>query len=202
MKNTATPDQIMGSWIDRRPWRWWDRGPFRTNYELTFFQLGMNQIDPLTKTHKTPRDTNMMSAGQFSPPYCHMVYQIGFQIDGSDEAVDAFYTACYFELRIMQKIFAEGPLFRFKPGSGFINLKTGEPNPLKINIPEPKTPSPDDQKWMDGFPVPQAGVRFIEPIYIPPLTYFALKLQFPNGIPDPTLEVCAYLDGLTDLPVQ
>lgn len=214
MRHTPNPTQmtdinaIIAGMVDRRPWRWWDRmkitPQLRGKGLISFFQVSMNQMDPFTGQRRTMADTNMTSAGQFNPPYCSIARQIGFQVNAPDEIADRFYAPTRMELRIMNKIFVESPLWRFTPGSGYINPQTGDAVPLGIKgdatVGQHDYPG---QQWEDGFPVPQAGVR-IAPLYIPPLTHFRLDLYFPDGVPefDETFEVTAYLDGLTDLPVQ
>lgn len=209
-------EAIISGWIDRRPWRWWDRIPITPKVHgkglLSFFQVGMNMFDPFSEKRRTMADTNMTGCGQFNPPFCLMACQIGFQINAPDHVADRFYAPARMELRIMNKIMVESPLWRFTAGSGYIDPITGEAIPLRIKDEHIKTTPQGDaivdqyypnQKWQDGFPVPQAGVR-ISPLYIPPLTSFRLDLYFPDGVPEfsETFEVTAYLDGLTDLPVQ
>jgi len=120
------------------------------------------------------------------------------------------------EFRICEKIFLRGPLWRFKEGNGY------EPEILKHPLPNPETLS---EEWRElyqttldeleatkimfgdcrGYPGPQAGYRLNESArYLPPLMPFSVRLFFPEGVPASCdgIEVCAYLDGLTDFPVQ
>ena len=73
--STSNPkdiNSIVGGMIDRTPWRWWDtfNKPLPSPNtaapsQLSFFQVAMNQVDPITGLVKTKLDTNMTQAGQF-----------------------------------------------------------------------------------------------------------------------------------------
>jgi len=201
--STSNPkdiNSIVGGMIDRTPWRWWDtfNKPLpspntATPSQVSFFQVAMNQVDPITGLVKTKLDTNMTQAGQFSPPYCLVMYQIGFHIESSDirADIDKFINTCWIEFKILGKVFFEGLPYMFPDGYGLM----GQPNP---------TGGAGDQNWTNGFPAPQAGWRFNEfPRYIPPLTQFTMTAFFPAAQTfAANFKVVAILDGLTDLPVQ
>jgi len=201
-RTTSNPvdiNTIVGGMVDRTPWRWYDTytrtlesPPIAVGSEVNFFQIAMNQVDPLTGVAKTKLQTNMTQSGQFTPPYCLVMEQIGFYIQSTDVKadIDAFFSSCWMEFKILGKIFFEGLLWMYPGAFGLM----GSPDP-----------SGTDQNWTNGFPAPQAGYRIGKYArYIPPLTQFSLSLKFP-GTP-PTLSedfvLVAYLDGLTDLPVQ
>lgn len=199
--NPKDINSIIGGMIDRTPWRWWDtfNKPLPSPNtavanQVSWFQVAMNQVDPVTGLVKTKLDTNMTQAGQFSPPYCLVMYQIGFHIISSDirADIDKFINSCWIELKILGKVFFEGTPYMFPDGYGLM----GQPNP---------TGGAGDQNWTNGFPAPQAGWRFNEfPRYIPPLTQFTLTAFFPGTPPTfaANFKIVAILDGLTDLPVQ
>lgn len=201
-RTTSNPQDIntiVGGMVDRCPWRWWDTFTWTlaspavaVPSQINFFQVAMNQVDPYTAVPKTKVDTNMTQPGQFTPPYCLVMDQIGFHIVSTDTKadLDKFWNQCWMEFKILGKIFFEGLLWMFPGAFGF----SGTQNP-----------SSTDQSWVNGLPAPQYGWRLGKySRYIPPLTNFSLRLYFP-GTP-PTLassfKVVAYLDGLTDNPVQ
>lgn len=191
--------------------RWYDSslvcGPV-----TSFFQLAMNRPDPQKGRHKTKVDTNMTVDGQFSPPYCCVLAQIGFQINAEPEVVDDFYSRCWFEFKVLGKILSEGRLWRFQRGEGYIDPETGEfqnklpfhyrERPIGFGEQEPQPEIHQDRmmvRFSEGLPVPQAGVR-PAPVYISGLTPFSLTVYAPD-YRGPQLEVIAYLDGITDIPI-
>jgi hypothetical protein len=203
-RTTANPDDIntiVGGMVDRSPWHWWDtyQNPLASPAvavasSITFFQVPIGQPDPVTAVAKTKLQTNMTQSGQFSPPYCCVLQQIGFHINSDDRKadIDSFFNKCYVQFSVLGKVFSEGRLWMYPDGFGLM----GSPNP---------TGAAADQSWTNGFPAPQAGFRLGKYArYIPPLTQFAVTLFFP-GTP-PTLannfNLVCFLDGLTDLPVQ
>ena len=199
---TSRPEDIntiVAGMVDRSPWRWWDTFTFPLTSPVTvvpsqvnFFQVAMNQVDPITNTVKTKVQTNMVQAGQFTPPYCLVMEQFGFYIVPGDSYADLtkFFNNCWFEFKILGKIFFEGLLW-MAPGGFGIQGKQNQ--------------SGTDQWWTNGLPAPQFSYRVGKYArYIPPLTNFSMRLFFP-GTP-PTLagsfNLVCYLDGLSDNPVQ
>lgn len=199
---TSKPEDInsiVGGMVDRSPWRWWDtwNQPLASpavgvNSQINFFQTGMNQVDPVTGLTKTKLDTNMTQSGQFSPPYCLVMEQFGFYIETNDTLADVkkVFGGCWFEFKILSKIFFEG-LVWMAPGAFGL---TGERNGQST-----------DSFIVNGLAAPQYGYRVGKYArYIPPLTNFSMRLFFP-GTP-PTLasafKLVCYLDGLSDNPVQ
>jgi hypothetical protein len=133
----------------------------------------------------------MTQAGQFSPPYCCVLQQIGFHIDSTDKKadIDLFFNRCYVQFQVLGKVFSEGRLWMYPDGFGLMGV----------------TNVANAESWTAGFPAPQATFRLGKYArYIPPLTQFSVTLFFP-GVP-PTLlnnfNIVCFLDGLTDLPVQ
>ena len=208
---------IMGSMVDRSVWRWWDRTLAVAGVpEICFFTIPVNGVNPLTGRLKTFRETNMLQSGQLAAPYSSIIAQVGFEILSSDAVVDEFYNACWMEFFILHKVFLRGPLWRFRAGNGYQPVDVGFKLPDAHAVPEEYRELYDttlaeldrtlgyfsDCRTLSG---PQAGYRLKELArYLPPLCQFGLKLYFPAGIPRCCngLEVCAYLDGLTDIPIQ
>lgn len=191
-------NSIMGGWVDRGPWKYWDNwtNPVASPTvavpsTVDFFTVPIGQLDVYTGLRKTKLQTNMTRSGQFAPPRCLVLMQIGFHIFSTDTKadVDKVFNGCYMEFKIDDKIFFEGPLWFFPSGTGY----TGSQNQAGT-----------DQWWNNGFPAPQATWRSPEfARYIAPIQQFSLQLIFP-GTP-PTLAsaftVQAFLDGLTDRSV-
>lgn len=197
---TSRPEDInsiVGGMVDRSPWRWWDTATIplaspavAVPSQISFFQVAMNQIDPITNVAKTKVDTNMVQAGQFSPPSCLVMEQFGFYIVPSDNLVDlkSFFAGCWFEFKIINKIFFEGLLWMAPGAFGFSGHGTTT-----------------DQFITNGLPAPQYGYRVGKfARYIPPLTNFSMRLYFPGTPPTMTaaFKLVCYLDGLSDNPVQ
>jgi hypothetical protein len=197
--NPGDVNSIVAGMVDRTPWRFYDtyNNPavspaVAVTNQVAFFQVPINGTDPVTKVAKTELDTNMTSPGQFSPPYCLVLYQIGFHIISTDKKadIDSIFNNCYMHFRILGKDFFTGLPWMYPSGYGMMGQNL----------------TSTDQNWTNGFPAPQATYRLTQfPRYIPPLTQFYLTLFFP-GTPPPTLvnnfKLVAFLDGLTDLPVQ
>lgn len=198
--NPTDINTIIGGMTDRTPWRWYDTfnkplasPPTACPQQINFFQVPQNQQDPITLTTKTMLDTNMENPGQFNPPYCLVMESIGFVIQSSDVLADiqSIYNNYWMEFKILQKVFFNGPIWMYPGGYGI----TGQ------NL------TGSQQQWTNGLPAPGYTYRFGKfARYIPPLTNFSLKLFCPSGTTPPTLtadfKLIAYLDGLTDLPVQ
>lgn len=200
---TSNPNDIntiIGGMTDRTPWRWYDRfnkplasPPTPCPQQINFFQVPQSGTDPITNTVKSYLDTNMDNPGQFNPPYCLVMDCIGFHIISTDVKadIDALFGSYWMEFRVLQKVFFQGPLWMYPGGYGF----TGQ------NL------TGSQQNWTNGLPAPGYTYRFGKfSRYIPPLTNFSLRLFCPSGTTPPTLTVnfslYAYLEGLTDLPVQ
>lgn len=208
---------MMGGFVDRARWRWWDRVIARHGkLELPFFRVPVMAVCPFSGKVKTFRETNMIQGDQIPAPMHSVVFQVGFEVAAPTPIIDLFYGSCWMEFKVWQKVFLRGPLWRFREGDGY------QPETLKHDLPDPTT-VPEEfrplyQSTLDelestsilfedrkAYPGPQAGYRLNESArYLPPLTPFGVKLYFSEGIPASCdgIEVCAYLDCLTDLPVQ
>jgi hypothetical protein len=201
-KTTANPQDIntiVGGMVDRSPWRWWDQFVYPLGSpavpvpsEVDFFQIAMNQVDPVTGVRKTKVNTNMTNSGQFTPPYCLVMSSFGFYIEQPALLADVnkFFSQCWYQLQILGKIFFEGRLWMAPGQYGY----SGHGNAAST-----------DSFIVNGLPAPGYGYRIGEYArYIPPLTNFSMKLFFP-GTP-PTLSAAftltCFLDGLSDNPVQ
>lgn len=190
--------------VDRRQWQWWDSVTLENTAQASFFQVPINQFGT-RGMRKTKLETNAVCCGSFPAPTSVIAFQIGFDIEESDAMLDELAKSCWFEFRLICKILCEGRLWRFRPGSGFINPETGEPTPLDLNYLEHRAAVPKDD--MDalltkGFPVPPAGVR-MTPTFIMSQMYFAINLYFPT-LPPPSLigrKVKCTLDTISDFAV-
>lgn len=193
-------NSIMGGWVDRGPWKYWDTWTnlvgsptIAVPSSVDFFTVPIGQVDIYTGLRKTKLQTNMVRSGQFAPPRCLVLMQIGVQITSTNikADVDKVFNNCYLEFKIDDKIFYEGFLWMFPSGTGY----TGSVNP-----------GGTDQYFNNGFPAPQATWRSPEfAKYIAPIQQFSLSLKFPNLVL-PTLanqfQLVTFLDGLTDRAVQ
>jgi hypothetical protein len=201
--NFHNPKSIIEAMYEPTPYRWFDRltlQPDSQLSELQFFKVPMNgNVDGRLKTHA---DTNMRQGEQFTPPFCFLTYQIGFEVTGaSQQYLNRFYASCCMNFQVLGKVFAQTALIPTGRHSGFMD-ESG--NPCQFEI---EKLSAQERLGYDrfGFSVPQAGFRFpiSRPFFIPTLTNFGVSLLFPHGIPASKKEisVLAYLDGITELPI-
>jgi len=192
-------NSIMGGWVDRGPWKYWDTW---TNLlasptvavpsEVDFFTVPIGQLDVYTGLRKTKLQTNMVRSGQFAPPRCLVLMQIGIYLDSTNikSDNDKFYDSCYMEMKIDDKIFYEGQPWLFPAGVGMMGTQNQQGT---------------DQWQTNGFPAPQATWRSPEfAKYIAPIQQFSLYFIFPGTPPTMTnqFRVVVFLDGLTDRSVQ
>ena len=194
----ADINSIMGGWVDRQPWMFWDHinVPAGTTIPATLspFTNPINSTDPITNTQKTKVDTNMQRGNQFPPPQCLVLMSIMFFIetDMLKTDLDALLKACYFEFKIDQKTFVEGLLWMAPGGNGLTGFTTQN----------------GQASFQMGLPAPQYARRFGNfSKYIAPLQNFTLNVIFPGTIPTmstvgPGFQMWAVLDGVTDRPVQ
>lgn len=203
-RSTSNPSDIntiIGGMVDRTNWRWYDRfrrtltsPPTACPQQINFFQIPVNQPDPLNSSiAKSYLDTNMQATGQFPIPYCCVMEALGFHITSTDVKadIDSLLNNYWIEFVILSKLFYRGPIWMFPSGYGI----TGQ------NL------TGSQQNWTNGLPAPGYAYRFGKfARYIPPLTQFTCSLFCPSGSTPPTMtadfSLYAYLDGLTDLPVQ
>jgi hypothetical protein len=207
--NNYDINSIMAGWVDRGSWVYHDTMTVAAGVAVpqmyTFFQVPIGQNDSLTNVPKTKLQTNMLNNGQFSPPRCLILNQLGFYFCGPYSTSTKNYTnmaladiemicnSCYFEFTIDQKIFFEGRLEWHPPGVGIYGASTAN----------------NDFAWGLGFPSPHATYVFGNYAkYIAPLQNFGLKITFPMGtLPLASssgvgINLVAIMKGLTDRSVQ
>jgi len=194
-------NSIMGGWVDRGPWKYWDTWTnalaspaVAVPNSIDLFSTPIGQVDPYTNLRKTKLQTNMQRGNQFPPPKCLVLQQIGIYILSTDvkAAIDQFLNLCYLEFRIDDKIFYEGFPWMFPAGAGLMGSQNQ---------------GGTDQWFTNGFPAPQATWRagsFAK--YIAPQQQFSWKFIFDGPAAPPTMAtaftVVGFLDGLTDRSVQ
>ena len=88
-------NSIMGGWVDRGPWKYWDTwtNPVASPTvpvpsSVDFFTVPIGQLDVYTGLRKTKLQTNMVRSGQFAPPRCLVLMQIGVHIVSTDQKKD------------------------------------------------------------------------------------------------------------------
>jgi hypothetical protein len=192
-------NSIMGGWVDRGPWKYWDTWTNPVTSPLTavpstvdFFTVPIGQLDVYTGLRKTKLQTNMVRSGQFAPPRCLVLMQVALQLTSTDlkADIDKVFNGAYLEMKIDDKIFYEGlPVF-FPSGTGLMGV------PSQTST---------DSYFTNGFPAPQATWRSPEfAKYIAPVQQFSVELIFPGTPPTLTssFTLVCFLDGLTDRSVQ
>jgi hypothetical protein len=192
---------IMAGWVDRGPWQYWDTvvGVVGTAMLPTYsvFSIPIGGVDPITAAQKTKLQTNMQRGNQFPPPRCLVLMQLGIYFASTmlKADIDLVLANYYLELRIDDKIFFEGLLWQFPPGTGLVG----------------STAKTNESAWHLGMAAPQYTRRYGNYAkYIAPLQQFSVNLTCP-GTP-PTLSAAAvggtgllmvpFMDGLTDRSVQ
>jgi hypothetical protein len=192
-------NSIMGGWVDRGPWKYWDTwtNPLQSptvpiSSTVDFFTVPIGQLDVYTGLRKTKLQTNMVRSGQFAPPRCLVLMQVGIYLVSTNTKAtnDQLLNACYLEMKIDDKIFYEGQPWLFPSGAGLMGHAAS---------------ASTDQYWTNGFPAPQATWRSPEfAKYIAPIQQFSVQLIFPGTPPTMTtpFSVVIFLDGLTDRSVQ
>jgi hypothetical protein len=171
-----------------------------SNYSL--FNAVAGQIDPYnTATTLTKVQTNMPSQAQqgFSAPRDLVLDSIGFSFQSNTTLADQnnFIANSYFEMKILDKIFFEGPITLHPSGTGLMGFST-------------KT---TEAVWQNGFVDVHNRKRFADfAKYIAPLMQFSLIIYFPTSTNQFTTQATNVggtgitlrvdLNGLTDRPVQ
>lgn len=206
-------NSIMAGWIDRGPWQYWDTPQgaagtaLLTSYNV--FSVPIGQQNPwASNVQKTKLQTNMQQSGQFPPPRCLLLIQIGFffgaqSVTGGSQNgvtwtnmflddINAVLNASYMEFRIDDKIFHEGQLWQFPPGVGLAGT----------------TSQSGQQVFSNGLVAPCYSRRYGDwSKYIAPLQLFSMTIYFPGTPPTmdsngPGFYMPTFLDGLTDRSVQ
>lgn len=173
-----------------------------SNYSL--FNAVAGQIDPYNAgVTLTKVQTNMPSQAQqgFAAPRDLVLDSIGYSFASNTRLADQnnFVVNCYFEFKILDKIFFEGPLTLFPSGTGLMGFSdiTGE------------------GVWQNGEVSVHNRKRFGDfSKYIAPLMQFSCIIYFPATANQFTLlasgsptfgngiSLRVDLNGLTDRPVQ
>lgn len=199
----ATPvniNSVMDGWVDRGPWRYWDKVnvPTGTAIPTTLnpFSVPIGGQDPITSTQKTKYDTNMQRGNQFPPPRCLVMRRLMLQFDPRMLLVDinAILGQFVLEFKIDDKIFWEGHLTEFPSGFGLTAATTATGQAV----------------WQNGFP---GGLGYTLDYgdyakYIAPQQQFSMRIYTETAVPTlSTLgtvgwSMFAFIDGLTDRSVQ
>jgi len=138
-----------------------------SNTPYTFFSVAQGQQDPNNASAiKTLLETNIMPpGGQFSSPYDVVLTNLGFKFSEDNRLYDIIQMTkySYFQFSILEKVFFKGHLWRHPPGAGMSGA----------------TSNTSEAVWNNGVPDPGSIYYFGQwSKYIPPLTGFALTLQF------------------------
>jgi hypothetical protein len=191
-------NSIMGGWVDRGPWQYWDTVVGALSVALASqyspFSVPIGAQDPLTSTTKTKLATNMVRGNQFPPPRCLLLIAIGFYFSSRmlKPDIDAVLDNCWMEFRIDDKIFHEGQLWQFPGGAGLHGVTTNN----------------GESVYTLGIPAPCYTRRYNDwSKYIAPLQQFSMTITFPGTPPTMSstgvgLYMPVFLDGLTDRSVQ
>lgn len=171
-----------------------------SNYAL--FNAVAGQVDPYnTSTTLTKVQTNMPSQAQqgFSAPRDLVLDSIGYSFSPNTILADqvAFFTNSYFEMKILDKIFFEGPITLHPSGTGIMGFSDKQ----------------NEGVWQNGFTDVHNRKRFGDfAKYIAPLMQFSLVIYFPTAANQFTpvagnsggngISLRVDLNGLTDRPVQ
>jgi hypothetical protein len=168
----ADINALLGGIVDRKKWYWYDTlklapGATVTNTPYSFFATPTGQADPYNASAiKTFLETNIVGqGGQFSSPYDMVLTNLGFIFGFDNRLYDITQIAKYgyFQFSILEKVFFKGHIWRHPPGAGLSGMTT----------------QGSEAVWNNGIPDPGAIYYFGQwSKYIPPLTTFALTLQF------------------------
>jgi hypothetical protein len=206
-------NSIMAGWVDRGKWIYYDSITQNAGSSAlsiyTPFAVGLNGNDQIQTTLiKTKVQTNLPNGGQFNPPRCLILNQLGFYFRGAPSTstaiqlqtiladIEQFCYSAYFEFRIDEKIFFDG-LLEFHPsGLGIAGQSSKNA----------------EAAWNLGIASPLAVWEFGNfAKYIAPLQNFSLQIKFPGAtLPVWTtaanggqgINLCCEMKGLTDRSVQ
>ena len=166
---------LIANTVDRGKWYVYDTlklGPGTTVVnQYQFFATAMGQQNPYTTGNpvKTKLETNLAQPNQLNPPYNLVLNNLGFlfAIDNKLYDIKQIAKYCFLEFKIMDKIYAEGHLWRHPPGAGF----TGA------------TSQTAESTWSNGWPEPGACYTYGQfAKIITPLERFTLTLNFPETL--------------------
>lgn len=193
MANPTDINSILAGFVDRGIWYYYDTlvvaQAASTGASIPLF------TNPISGT-KTKLLTNMVLGGQFPPPRCLILDNIGFYFSSTmlKADIDLFLDNAYIEFRIDDKIYFEGHLWRYAAGYGLVGTST------KSN----------EAAWQVGLPDVGSVLRFGGfAKYIAPQQIFSLNVIFPTAQTMTTTanggvgaRIVACLQGLTDRSVQ
>lgn len=176
--------------------------PVAVQSQYALFNAVAGQIDPYnTSTTLTKVQTNMPSQAQqgFSAPRDLVLDSIGFYFSPDTILTDQnnFIKNSYFEMKILDKIFFEGPIVLHPSGTGIMGFSDKQ----------------NEGVWQNGFVDVHNRKRFGDfSKYIAPLMQFSLIIYFPTSTNQFTpvagnsggngISLRVDLNGLTDRPVQ
>jgi hypothetical protein len=217
-------NSIMGGYVDRGVWQYYDTlklapGATVAN-QYSFYSTAVNQPDPYNgNIAKTYVETNILTANQFNPPRDMIMKALCFYVltDARLYDINQVFKHSYFEFKIDEKIFFQGPMAFQPSGIGITGFST----------------QTSESSWTNGVANVYATRRFGDySKYIAPLQRFSLIVYFPetqnnaynsnlpaiqtaagqSGSALPTLLTAGqggnglwlmpYIDGLTDRAVQ
>lgn len=204
-------NSIVQGMVDRGPFPYWDTlqvtagSQLAANYSM--FQVPIGAQNPLVaNTTKTKLQTNMTKSGEFPPPRCLLLEAIGFIFGAQPitsggvttwtpmflDDISALSYSSYFEFRIDDKVFHEGPVYLHPGGAGLTGVATQS----------------GQQSYVNGVPAPGYMRRYGNwSKYIAPLQQFRMDIIIPGTPPTldangPGLYVPIILDGISDRSVQ
>ena len=137
-----------------------------TSQPYRMFQVPIGQGDPYNgNITKTEQETNMRSAGFFSPPYDFILNNLGFYVLIGAQLFDiqTIFNLGWFEFKILAKQQFMGHFQRHPSGMGVSGFSTVS----------------QQQNWLNGQADPRAIWYFGDwKKYIPPQTNFTLNINF------------------------
>lgn len=193
-------NSLIGGMVDRGAWKYWDTINITQGttlpQSLSLFAVQIGATDAYNATRKTYLQTNMQLAGQFPPPRCLVLEQLGvFFSDMLLADIQAICQNYYMQFVIDNKVFFEGRIEFFPAGYGIFGNSTNA----------------GEATWGLGFPAPQATVRYGRySKYIAPQQIFSWTLICPGTPPTlastaaggTNLSMVGFMDGVTDRSVQ
>lgn len=174
--NAPDINAIMGGWVDRGIWPYYDTlklqpgSTVSNSYE--FFATPKGAADPYLGSGAAPKtyvETNMLTANQFNPPRDLILKSLGFYIltDARLYDINQVFKFSYFEFKIDEKVFFQGPMVFHPAGMGVYGVST----------------QTAESAYSNGLTNPYATRRFGDfAKYIAPLMRFSLSLYFPETI--------------------
>jgi hypothetical protein len=172
--NAPDINAIMGGWVDRGIWPYYDTlkllpGNTVSN-SYNFFSVAYGQPDPNNNNQpKTYVETNLLTANQFNPPRDLIMKSLGFYVttDATLYDINQLFKYSFFEFKIDEKVFFQGPMVFYPAGIGITGMTT----------------QTTESSWTNGTPAIYASRRFGDYAkYIAPLMRFSLILYFPETI--------------------